>query len=168
MAACASLRVCWWCWCWCCCCCWWWCCWWYSYEEVEGFLATPASELLASGLPLKIGFLFHGPPGTGKTHLVRHLAAKYGLDINIIDMNGGEMNNESLLQCFNMAAGIILLEDIDNVDAAIGVKSTEDKSQKHKVAIDELTQCRSVPLSATQCHSVKQGVPLSEGMAAPQ
>jgi hypothetical protein len=32
------------------------------YEEVEAFLATPSSELLTSGLPLKLGFLFHGKP----------------------------------------------------------------------------------------------------------
>ena len=108
------------------------------YEEVEGFLSTPSSELLAAGLPLKIGFLFHGPPGTGKTHLVRHLAARYGIDINIIDMNSGQMNNESLLQCFNMAAGIILLEDVDNVDAAIGVKGADDSKEKHKVTLDGL------------------------------
>ena len=61
------------------------------YEEVEGFLATPRDELLAAGMPLKLGFLFHGPPGTGKTHLVRHLAARYGLDIDIVDMNSGNM-----------------------------------------------------------------------------
>ena len=65
---------------------------------------------------------------------MRHLAARYALDINIIDMNSGQMNNESLLQCFNMAAGIILLEDVDNVDAAIGVNSADDKKEQHRVA----------------------------------
>lgn len=108
------------------------------YEEVEAFLATPPSELLTSGLPLKLGFLFHGPPGTGKTHLVRHLAARYGLDIDIIDMNSGNMSNESLLQCFNMAAGIILLEDIDNVDAAIGVRGPDDRKESRRVTLDGL------------------------------
>ena len=103
--------------------------WRFSIDTVVGALA---------GLPLKIGFLFHGPPGTGKTHLVRHLAARYGIDINIIDMNSGQMNNESLLQCFNMAAGIILLEDVDNVDAAIGVKGADDSKEKHKVTLDGL------------------------------
>ena len=28
------------------------------YEEVEAFLSTPATDLLASGLPLKLGFPF--------------------------------------------------------------------------------------------------------------
>ena len=77
--------------------------------------------------------------GAGRqTHLVRHLAARYGLDIDIIDMNSGSMNNESLLQCFNMAAGIILLEDIDNVDAAIGVKTADDKKESRRVTLDGL------------------------------
>ena len=70
--------------------------------------------------------------------MVRHLAAKYDLDIDIIDMNSGSMNNESLLQCFNMAAGLILLEDIDNVDAAIGIKSVDDKKESHRVTLDGL------------------------------
>ncbi|EOD13834.1 hypothetical protein EMIHUDRAFT_212353 [Emiliania huxleyi CCMP1516] len=101
------------------------------YEEVESFLATPSADLLAAGLPLKIG-----PPS--RRAPVRHLAARYALDINIIDMNSGQMNNESLLQCFNMAAGIILLEDVDNVDAAIGVKSADDKKEQHRVTLDGL------------------------------
>lgn len=75
------------------------------YEEVDAFLSTPPEDLLAAGLPLKLGFLFHGPPGTGKTHLVRHIAARYGLDINSVDMNSGQMNNTSLSLCVNMASG---------------------------------------------------------------
>ena len=109
------------------------------YEEVEAFLATPADALLAAGLPLKLGFLLHGPPGTGKTHMVRHLAARYDLDIDIIDMNSGNMNNNALMQAVNMASGILLLEDIDNVDAALGVKQGLDSSRSsRKVTLDGL------------------------------
>merc|ERR1719399_2280026 len=104
---------------------------------MEGFLATPAEALLAAGLPLKLGFLLHGPPGTGKTHMVRHLAAKYDLDIDIIDLNSGRMNNNALMQAVNMASGILLLEDVDNVDAAIGVKQGLEKDSR-KVTLDGL------------------------------
>ena len=107
------------------------------YEEVEGFLSTPNDALLAAGMPLKLGFLLHGPPGTGKTHMVRHLAARYDLDIDIIDMNSGNMNNNALMHAVNMAAGILLFEDIDNVDAAIGVKQGLDKDSR-KVTLDGL------------------------------
>merc|ERR1719399_1763337 len=104
---------------------------------MEGFLATPAEALLAAGLPLKLGFLLHGPPGTGKTHMVRHIAARYDLDIDIIDMNSGNMNNNALMQAVNMASGILLLEDVDNVDAAIGVKQGLEKDSR-KVTLDGL------------------------------
>ena len=108
------------------------------YEEVEAFLATPAEALLAAGLPLKLGFLLHGPPGTGKTHMVRHIAARYDLDIDIIDMNSGSMNNSNLMNSVNMASGILLLEDIDNVDAAIGVTQGLQGADARKVTLDGL------------------------------
>lgn len=88
--------------------------------EVEHFLKTPSEILLRAGLPLKLGFLFHGPPGTGKTNLVRYLAAKYRLPINIVDCNSGHMDNLQLLHAVVNADGIILFEDIDNLDAACG------------------------------------------------
>ena len=69
--------------------------------------------------------------------MVRHLAAKYDLDIDIIDMNSGNMNNNALMQSVNMAAGILLFEDIDNVDAAIGVKKDLEKDAR-KVTLDGL------------------------------
>merc|ERR1719326_1205271 len=89
-------------------------------REVERFLTEPNENLLRAGLPLKLGFLFHGPPGTGKTNLVRYLAAKYRLEINIVDCNSGHMDNSQLLHAVVSASGIVLFEDIDNLDAACG------------------------------------------------
>jgi len=90
-------------------------------KEVHEFLNAPNEVLLRAGLPLKLGFLFHGPPGTGKTNLVRYLAAKYQLPINIIDCNSGHMDNGQLLHAIVSAQGIVLMEDIDNLDAACGL-----------------------------------------------
>jgi energy-coupling factor transporter ATP-binding protein EcfA2 len=42
-------------------------------RNVFGFVAQRAA-LKAMGLPVKKGLLFHGPPGTGKTHTIRYLA----------------------------------------------------------------------------------------------
>lgn len=89
-------------------------------KEVERFLGAPNEVLLRAGLPLKLGFLFYGPPGTGKTNLVRYIAAKYRLEINIVDCNSGNMNNTELLHAVVSATGIVLFEDIDNLDAACG------------------------------------------------
>jgi len=89
-------------------------------KECDQFLREPNEHLLRAGLPLKLGFLFHGPPGTGKTNLVRYLAAKYRLTINVVDCNSGNMDNNQLLRSVVSASGIVLFEDIDNLDAACG------------------------------------------------
>jgi len=89
-------------------------------REVDRFLSEPNENLLRAGLPLKLGFLLYGPPGTGKTNLVRYIAAKYRLTINIVDCNSGNMDNNQLLHAVVSASGIVLFEDIDNLDAACG------------------------------------------------
>ena len=38
----------------------------HVYAQVEAFLSTPSEALLATGLPLKLGLLLHGPPGTSR------------------------------------------------------------------------------------------------------
>ena len=50
------------------------------YEEVEAFLATPADALLAAGLPLKLGFLLHGPPvSEPASHVLCKSRGSFGL-----------------------------------------------------------------------------------------
>lgn len=68
-------------------------------------------ELL--GVPYHRGYLFHGPPGTGKTSLVSALAAHCGM--SIYTLNLGEFNDRSLATAISGIPGnsVLLFEDID-------------------------------------------------------
>ncbi len=59
------------------------------------------------------GYLFHGPPGTGKSSLVSGLAAHFGMAIYA--MNLSELNDRSLKAAMNEVRGnsVVLFEDID-------------------------------------------------------
>lgn len=66
-------------------------------------------------LPYKIGCLFQGLPGTGKTSLVHAIASKYDykiVSISLGDLSPGEFN--SLLECVPKRS-ILLIEDVDTI-----------------------------------------------------
>ncbi|KAJ4389409.1 hypothetical protein N0V93_006877 [Gnomoniopsis smithogilvyi] len=67
------------------------------------------------GIPLRRGYLFHGPPGTGKTSLSFALAGVFGLDIFVISLLEPTLTEEDLLALFNSLPRrcVVLLEDID-------------------------------------------------------
>ena len=60
-------------------------------------------------LPLKETFLLYGPPGTGKTSIIRHMAAKYEMDIHTVSPDNMQRLNDG-----SEKYRIILLEDIDS------------------------------------------------------
>lgn len=82
-------------------------------EDIQTFL-DQESEYVRRGVPYHRGYLLHGPAGTGKTSLVRALAANFGLDLWYAPL-GDLQKDTGLLALINQvrAGSILLLEDID-------------------------------------------------------
>lgn len=85
------------------------------------------------GIPLRRGYLFHGPPGTGKTSLSFALAGVFGLDIFVISLLEPTLTEEDLLALFNSLPRrcVVLLEDIDTAGL------TRPKEEAEETATEE-------------------------------
>ncbi|KAJ8129884.1 hypothetical protein O1611_g3749 [Lasiodiplodia mahajangana] len=77
------------------------------------------------GIPLRRGYLFHGPPGTGKTSFSFALAGVFGLDIYVISLLEPSLTEEDLCSLFSSLPRrcVVLLEDIDTA----GLRRSADK-----------------------------------------
>lgn len=70
----------------------------------------------ARGIPYRRGYLFHGPPGTGKTSLSFALAGIFGLEVYCISLNEVGLTESDLAKLFSTLPRrcVVLLEDIDS------------------------------------------------------
>ena len=90
------------------------------------------------GIPYRRGYLFHGPPGTGKTSLSFAIAGIFGLDIYCISLLEPTLTEEDLSLLFNNLPRrcVVLLEDIDT--AGLVNRDANDADQDaEKVVEDE-------------------------------
>ncbi len=80
------------------------------------------------GVPYHRGYLFFGPPGTGKTSLVSALAGAFGMPIYAMDLTG--LNDRSLKAAMGEVPpnAVVLFEDIDCMSAGHGERGTEARS----------------------------------------
>lgn len=104
-------------------------------EDLDRF--ERSSEWYAHrGIPYRRGYLFSGPPGTGKTSVVLALAGYMGRPVCVLNL-GSIKNDDSLFEAIADAPpkAIILLEDIDCATAS---QSREDETKsKDKEKDDE-------------------------------
>ncbi len=71
----------------------------------------------ARGVPWRRGYLFHGPPGTGKSSLIRALASELQLDIATLDIGRASLTDDALREAMMSAPErcLIAIEDVDAV-----------------------------------------------------
>lgn len=102
-------------------------------DDLQRFLAEEA-VYARLGVPWHRGYLLTGPPGTGKSSIIRAAASHLGLDLYYVPL--GDMNYDvSLLQLLSNVAprSAVLFEDIDVLTAASHARDESPGSTEPKV-----------------------------------
>ena len=139
-------------------------------QDINEFLHPLSTSWYATrGIPYRRGYLFHGPPGTGKTSLSFALAGLFGLDIYIIPLMDPDLTEAYLGRLFNALPRrcIVLLEDIDTAgvqsrdeddggDEDVGeeVNAATDVSKDKEITKGEASVERSKGMSGGEKNSV--------------
>lgn len=92
------------------------------------------------GLPFRRGYLFYGPPGNGKTSVIKVMASHPAITPLTFDFGSECMNNESLSGFFEEAArnapSLLVFEDLDR---AFIVK--DDSDQRPRITLQHFLNC---------------------------
>ncbi|KAM6521991.1 hypothetical protein FALCPG4_011685 [Fusarium falciforme] len=104
-------------------------------RDINEYLHPATPRWYASrGIPLRRGYLFHGPPGTGKTSFSFALAGVFGIDIYVISLQDPTIGEEDLAVLFTRLPRrcIVLLEDIDTAGLRRPADDDKDDDEEKK------------------------------------
>lgn len=101
------------------------------------------------GIPWRMGFMFYGPPGGGKTTLVQCIASELHLPLYYLSLASITSRNDLAELLDSMAPGaILLIEDIDGIGAAAERMSSppaENAAQGTPPAANQTTETKATP-----------------------
>lgn len=98
------------------------------------------------GLPWHRGYLFHGPPGTGKTSVAQALATEFNLDLCYVPLN--DMDKDvKLIDCITelKRGSILILEDIDT--QAVSQDRSKEAEDNRQVSLGSLLNVLDGPMT---------------------
>lgn len=93
--------------------------------DLQGFYAAEA-RYVELGIPWHRGYLFEGPPGTGKTSTVRAIAGHLDLDVYHVPLSDVRADADLPRILSNVGQGLLLLEDVDVATAARDRNASDD------------------------------------------
>jgi mitochondrial chaperone BCS1 len=93
------------------------------------------------GIPYRRGYMFHGPPGTGKTSLAFAVAGLFKLKIYMVHLNSNTLTEDGLAALFQWLPRkcIVLLEDVDSAGMTASRRSELEKGTRSN--INDLGKC---------------------------
>lgn len=85
-------------------------------EDARWFLGANEWHTVR-GLPYRRGYLFHGPPGNGKSTMIQVLAGQFELPIYMLSLSGKDVGDSGLYALMAQIPhrAIVAIEDIDKV-----------------------------------------------------
>lgn len=82
--------------------------------DMRGFLAGQ-DWYHATGVPYRRGYLLYGPPGNGKSSVVKALASELGMSVYLLMLSDPDMNDNRISSLLSQVpdGNMLLLEDVD-------------------------------------------------------
>ncbi|KAK5282860.1 hypothetical protein LTS03_011482 [Exophiala xenobiotica] len=113
------------------------------------------------GIPYQRGYLWHGPPGTGKSSLSLSIAGEFGLDIYVVNLSSIDDKDLSTLFSELPPQCLVLLEDID----AASSKRSEVTDPTHD---DQNERCSSPKKPIREMVSLSTLLNVIDGVGSPE
>ena len=127
-------------------------------SDLDGFRAPEVQEWYDShGVPHRRGYLFFGPPGTGKTSTIHALATLLNRSVYRVNLVAPRLTDDSLCDAISLVKphSIVVMEDVDCIFGKMRDKQEEQCAVTFSGllnALDGLTHARGTLFIFTSNH----------------